>query len=333
MVDRAFPMSSWAGQTVLITGCGGFLGSWLARALSERSARVVGLFHRTRQPGAVAGVLPSDVIYADVCDAEAMSRIFAQHAIGTVFHLAALTPAAPKDPRLTFEVNTRGAWNVLDASRQATRIPRIVFSSTDSVYGESEGAPFTEDATLTPNYPYEASKACAEMVARCYVKAYGLPVATARFCNLYGPGDEAESRLMAGTIRATLGGRRQVLRGDGSAVRNYLFVGDAVAALLTLAEALERREISGQAFNFCDEMPLSVRDIVSRVVALAGRPDLTPEIGVGTPGEISNKRCSAAKAREILGWRPMTSLDDGLRQTIAWHRSRVAAPASAEHGS
>ena len=313
-------MSGWSGETVLVTGYGGFLGSWLARALRERSARVLGLV--SRPAGATDGGV--DTVCADICDMAALRPIFERHAITTVFHLAAQTlpTLAREDPRLTFEVNARGAWNVLEATRTAPRVPRIVFSSTDSVYGESTAAPFTEDSSLAPNFPYEASKACAEMVARCYFRTYGLPIAIARFCNLYGPGDVAESRLMAGTIEAALSGVRQRLRGDGRAVRNYLYIEDAVAALLTLAEALDRPGIAGQAFNFCDEQPLSVLDVVSRVLALAGRPDLAPHLGAGTPGEISIKRASAAKAARELGWRPVTTLDEGLTRTIAWHRGR-----------
>ncbi len=127
---------------------------------------------------------------------------------------------------------------------------------------------------------------------------------------------------MAGAIEAALAGERPKLRGDGSAVRNYLYVEDAVSALLLLAESLERPGLAGQAFNFCDETPLSVREVVGRILALIDRPDLEPALGSGTPGEISVKRASAAKAREILGWRPAVGLDEGLARTIAWHRSR-----------
>jgi len=318
-------------RTVLITGYGGFLGGWLARAMTERSVRVLGLVHKSVAQ-VVDGQARVETIRADIRDPDALPPIFEQHKIDTVFHLAAQTlpTLAREDPSLTFQVNARGAWNLFEAARTAPRVPRIVLASTDSVYGENDGSPFTEDAGLAPNFPYETSKACAEMVAGCYFKTYGLAVAIARFCNLYGPGDVAESRLMAGTIRAALAGERQHLRGDGSAVRNYLYVGDAVTALLTLAEALDRPELAGEAFNFCDERPLSVLEIVNRVLALAGRPDLAPRLGAGTPGEISVKRASAAKARRVLGWRPATSLDDGLRRTIAWHRSQMSQPYSVE---
>ena len=318
-------MTGWSGKTVLVTGHGGFLGSWLSRALCRRSARVLGLSHRGHAPRAGDGEV--EVIAADICDKAAIAPVFARHRIDVLFHLAAQTlpTMARQDPCLAFEVNAMGAWNVLEAARNAARVPQIVISSTDSVYGENDGSPFTEDCVLAPMFPYEASKACAEMVARCYHKTYRLPVAIARFCNLYGPEDVAASRLMAGAIDAALRGERQRLRGNGSAVRNYLYVEDAVAALLALAEALERPDIAGEAFNFCEETPLSVLDVVGRVLALAGRPDLAPHLGSGTPGEISIKRASAGKARRVLGWRPTVGLDEGLARTIAWHRARGVA--------
>jgi CDP-glucose 4,6-dehydratase len=317
--------SYWAGRTVLVTGYGGFLGGWTARTLAQRSARVIGLVHRSMLHP--VGNVSIKIAHGDIRDISRLRTIFEQHPIDTVFHLAAQTlpTLAREAPDLTFEVNTLGAWTLLEAARTASRIPAVVIGSTDSVYGENDGTPFTEDSNLAPHFPYETSKACAEMVAGCYVQTYRLPIVIARFCNLYGPGDVTESRLMAGAIEAALAGRRQQLRGDGSAIRNYLYIEDAVSALLLLAESLDRLDLAGQAFNFCDERPWSVLDIVNRILAVAGCPDLKPRLGRGTPGEISVKRASAAKAHAVLGWRPAIDLDEGLARTIAWHCARHSA--------
>jgi CDP-glucose 4,6-dehydratase len=318
-------MMDWADRAVLVTGAAGFLGSRLVRALSQRSARLMAVVNDS-VPQTLMDSTGLDVVRANLCDATALRPLFERHRIQTVFHLAAQTlpTHAREDPRPTFEANAQGTWNLLEAARSAPLVPHIVIASTDSVYGEnSEGPPFTEEARLAPSFPYETSKACAEMVARCYHETYDLPIAIARFCNLYGPGDVASSRLMAGTIAAAVAGKRQELRGDGSAVRNYLYVDDAVAALLTLAGALEEPGIAGEAFNFCDEEPVSVLDIVNRVLRFVDRPDLAPRIGAGTPGEISIKRASASKAHRVLGWEPTISLDEGLARTIAWHRGQL----------
>jgi CDP-glucose 4,6-dehydratase len=322
--DVECSMIPWADRTVLVTGAAGFLGGQLVRALSQRSARLVALVNDS-VPQTLTDLTGLEIVRANLCDPAALQPVFRRR-IDMVFHLAAQTlpTLAREDPRPTFEANTQATWNLLEAARSAPLVPHIVIASTDSVYGENaDGAPFTEEARLAPSFPYETSKACAEMVARCYHETYALPIAIARFCNLYGPGDVAGSRLMAGTIAAAVVGKRQQLRGDGSAVRNYLYVEDAVAALLSLAEALDQPGIAGQAFNFCDEEPVSVLDIVNRVLRFVDRPDLAPHIGAGTPGEISIKRASAQRAHQALGWEPTISLDEGLARTIAWHRDQL----------
>ncbi len=315
----------WAGRTVLVTGSAGFLGSQLVRALGEHSVRVLGL----TRAGAAARVPEPGVesVVGDVRAIDSLVQIFNHHKIDVVFHLAAL--ASPnrsrEDPLLAFDVNARGTWNLLEAARGAATVPRMVLASTDSVYGESDGAPFTEAMPVRASYPYEASKACAEIAAQCFAATFGMKVAIARFCNIYGPGDLTGSRLVVSTVEAALSGRRQVLNGDGRAMRNYLYVDDAVEALMRVPDAMGRHDLAGTVVNICEDTPYSVLDVVGRVFGQVGQPDLAPILGAGLPGEISIKFASAARARELLDWQPSVSLDEGLRRTIAWHRERRAA--------
>jgi nucleoside-diphosphate-sugar epimerase len=315
----------WAGRTVLVTGSGGFLGRRLVQTLARRAVRVLGLT-QAGSPVAEPGVVP---VAGDVRDIGTLVPVFRDHAVDVVFHLAALAlPSRSRDtPLQAFDVNARGTWNLLEAARSAGAAPRVVLASTDTVYGESHGAPFTEAMQVSPGFPYEASKACAEIVARCYVATYGARVAIARFCNIYGPGDLTRSRLIVSTVETALSGQPQVLNGDGSAMRNYLYVDDAVEALTRVAEALHEAGFAGEVINICDDTPYSVLDVVRRVLDQTGRPDLSPILGRGLPGEISIKLASAAKARERLGWQAVVSLDEGLRRTIAWHRERRAGGA------
>jgi CDP-glucose 4,6-dehydratase len=316
----------WAGRRVLVTGCRGFLGTWLVRLLQSQGAVVIGMADAGRVEPDHAGIATIPVA-AELRDIGSLTAILRDHAPEVVFHLAAksLPSVARHQPHLTFEVNARGTWNLLEAIRTVTPATRLVFVSTDSVYGENDGTPFTEGTPMAPDFPYEASKACAEIAARCYARSFGLPVVLARFCNIYGPGDTNMDRLVAGTVEAVLAGQPPRLRGDGSSIRNYLYVEDATMALLRVAEALGGEIASGEAFNFCDEAPVSSADLVRRIVAVAGRPDLQPILGPGTPGEISIKRASAERARRMLDWRPGVTLDEGLRRTIAWHRERRVA--------
>lgn len=313
----------WAGRHVLVTGCRGFLGTWLVRLLQSQDAIVIGMADAGRVE-AIGADLAAIPVAAELRDMASLAGILRDYTPEVVFHLAAksLPSVARLQPHLTFEVNARGSWNLLEAIRTIAPETRLVFVSTDSVYGENDSTPCTEGTPIAPEFPYEASKACAEIAARCYARSFGLAVVLARFCNIYGPGDTNMDRLVAGTVEAVLAGQRPRLRGDGSSVRNYLYVEDATRALLRVADALGGEIRSGEAFNFCDETPVSSADLVGRIVAMAGRPDLQPILGPGTPGEISIKRASAAQARRMLGWRPGVPLDEGLRRTIAWHRDR-----------
>ena len=221
-----------------------------------------------------------------------------------VFHLAAQTtvPAAREDPVGTFESNVALAWRTLAAA------PRSVFASTDQVYGPNPPLPVPESAPLDPEGPYAASKAAADLLAR------ELPgVVVARLVNVYGPGDRHESRLVPGTIAAIRAGRRPVIRGTGAARRDLLFVDDAVAALLALAD----RGVAGEAYNVGTGDEHAVREVVDALLRIAGS-DLEPEVLGGDPaGEGGRRAVDITKIREAVGWAPATSLDEGLRRTWA----------------
>src|SRR5204863_3311927 len=137
-----------------------------------------------------------------------------------------------------FETNVRGAWNAFDACREH-QVDRTVFASSDKAYGTSPELPYREDFPLRAAHPYDASKAAADIVARSYANAYGLPLAVTRFANIYGGGDLNFSRLIPETVVALLDGRPPVIRSDGSPERDFLYVDDAVAAYLAVAAALD----------------------------------------------------------------------------------------------
>jgi len=177
--------SFWLDRPVLVTGCTGFLGSWLSIALVEAGATVVGLirdevpFSHLRRSGYQNRIV---VVRGDVTDYELVERALNEYEIDTVFHLAAQTivPIANRSPISTFETNIKGTWTVLEAARRSPTITRVVLASSDKAYGVHEKLPYTEDAPLLGCYPYDASKACAELVARTYAVTYGLPIAVTR---------------------------------------------------------------------------------------------------------------------------------------------------------
>ena len=220
-----------------------------------------------------------------------------------VVHLAAQTivAAAYEDPVATFEANVALAW------RTAAAAPRCVLASTDQVYGPRPPSPVTEDAPLAPEGPYAASKAAADMLVRT------LPgTCVARLTNVYGPGDRHRSRLVPGTVDAVRAGRRPVVRGDGSARRDLLFVEDAVSALLLLAERGEE----GEAYNVGTGESHTVLEVVQTVLRVSGS-DLEPDVlGGAPPGEGGERALDSAKLR-ALGWEPRVGLEEGIGRV--WH--------------
>lgn len=314
-------------RNALVTGGRGFVGAWLCRALAERGVEVTSLDRRGRgdRPSTLALIGVEDRVDArvgDLLDAEGLGRLLAEREVDSVFHLGAETIVGNvrSDPIGALETNVRGTWILLQAALEAG-VERFVFASSDKAYGAHDQLPYTEDLALRPTAPYEASKAAADLIARAWWPSYGLPVAVTRFANIYGGGDLNFSRLVPETVCAALDGRPPVLRSDGSPVRDLLYVEDAVAAYLAIAEGLERDEVRGEAFNAGGERPYSVLEIVETIARLAGT-GVSPEVrGSGNPeGEIDRQYVDAGKLRERCGWSPTVTLEEGVQRTLDWYR-------------
>ena len=319
----------WPGRTVLITGAAGLLAGWVERALLESGAIVVGLDNAWDGPRATippAGVTRID---GDVRDAALFADLLRDRGVDTVIHLAAQTLVGPAldDPVDTFSNNIEGSWNVLESCRGAKSVRRIVVASSDKAYGDAGGRPYREEMPLRAHHPYDMSKAATDMLAQTYAATYGLPVAVTRCGNLYGGGDLNWSRIIPGTIRSVLEGAPPEIRSDGTYVRDYLYVRDAAAGVLMLADAVgDRPELTGMAFNFAAGFRMPVIEIVRRILKLM-ESDLEPAVLNLPLKEIPEQRVSAARARRLLAWRPRTSVDVGLRETISWYRDHLKVPA------
>ncbi|MEO6468981.1 MAG: NAD-dependent epimerase/dehydratase family protein [Acidimicrobiia bacterium] len=316
---------------VLVTGATGMVGSALCRRLVDARVPVVALVldddprsqlrraHTIDQVTVVNGALE---------DRRAVERAVVVHDVATIIHLGAqtLVHAARRDPVGTFESNVAGTWNVLDvARRHPDLVQRVVVASSDKAYGASDDLPYREDHPLSGIQPYEASKACADLIAQSFAATYDLPIGVARCGNIYGPGDLNWSRIVPGTIRSLLRNEQPILRSDGTFVRDYLHVDDVVDGYLALGDSLTARTIApGEGWNFSDESPRTVREIYDAVCAAAGRRDTEPNILGQAPGEIHDQWLSAAKARHELGWKPHVGLDAGLATTVEWYRSYLS---------
>jgi CDP-glucose 4,6-dehydratase len=320
-------MSDWRARSVLITGCTGFVGRSTAWRLLSEGARVVGLSRRAPDEGALGDAsLPINqvqFVVGDIQDPALIERLVAENQVDTVLHLAAQTDvlAARDDPLATLEANTRGTWSVLEGIRRSGRQPAVVLASSDAVYGESAGRPSSEQTPPSATSPYEVSKMCAELAAIMYARTYDLPVCIGRLSNVYGAGDLNFRRIVPGAIAAVLSGRRPALRNDGSAVRDFLFVRDAVEALLLLADSARREGVKGNVFNISSGRPYSVLEVVELILQVTGRPDLRPEPGKPALGETSRRESSSSHILSELGWAARYSLEAGVRETVDWYRT------------
>jgi CDP-glucose 4,6-dehydratase len=316
----------WQDRPVLVTGSTGLLGSWLTRALVERGAFVVSLVRDWVPESELihSGVIDRvNIVRGSITEQETMERALGEYEIETVFHLAAQTIVgiANRNPVSTFDSNIRGTWSLLEACRRTPTVKQIVVASSDKAYGIHEKLPYSEDAPLQGRHPYDVSKSCADLLAQSYAATYKLPVCITRCGNLYGGGDLNWNRLVPGTIRSALRGERPVIRSDGSYIRDYFYVEDGALAYLSLAEQMASRpELAGEAFNFSNEIQVTVLELARQILSLADAGDLELDVRNEAQHEIPHQYLDATKAREMLEWRPQYSLADGLARTIAWYR-------------
>jgi CDP-glucose 4,6-dehydratase len=322
--------SFWRDRPTLVTGATGLVGGWVVRQLLEQQADVICLVRDSIPMSEFArGRLVDRVntVRGDVRDQAVVERALGEFEVVTVIHLAAQTIVgiANRNPVSTFESNIAGTWALLEACRRSPKIQQVVVASSDKAYGEHERLPYDEDSPLQGRHPYDVSKSCTDLIAQAFAATYGLPVAITRCGNFYGGGDLNWNRIVPGTIRSVLASERPVIRSDGQFVRDYFYVEDGAAAYLLLAERLAAEAgLRGQAFNFSTETQVTVLDLVHRIVAAMGS-DLEPVVQNTATHEIRRQYLSAAKARRVLGWRSMFTLDEGLRRTIDWYRNFLEA--------
>ncbi len=267
-----------------------------------------------------------NVVRGELEDYALLERVLNEYEIDAVFHLGAQTivEIANRNPLSTFEANIRGTWNLLEACRRNPLVKRIIIASSDKAYGAQENLPYTEDTPLQGTHPYDVSKSCADLVSYTYYNTYKLPVCITRCGNFYGGGDTNYNRIIPGTIRSIIHNERPIIRSDGKYIRDYIYVKDAVSAYLQLAEKMEDDSILGEAFNFSNEIQLTVLELTRKILALSGREDLEPDIQNTASKEIRHQYLSAEKARNILDWHPIYTIYQGLQETIAWYRDFFA---------
>ncbi|MCY7692562.1 GDP-mannose 4,6-dehydratase [Bacillus altitudinis] len=314
----------WNGKNVFVTGCTGLLGSYLVKELIDQGANVTGLV-RDQVPRSNlyqgSQFEKMNVVQGALEDMQTIERALGEYEIDTVFHLAAqaIVGVANRHPVSTFEANILGTWNVLEACRRQPLIKRVIVASSDKAYGDQEQLPYDEDMPLNGKHPYDVSKSCADLISHTYYNTYGLPVCITRCGNLYGGGDLNFNRIIPQTIQLVLEGKAPEIRSDGTFIRDYFYIEDAVKAYLLLAEKMEEKGLAGEAFNFSNEIQLTVLELVDKILKAMGS-ELKPRILNQGTHEIKHQYLSAEKARKLLDWKPDYSIDGGLEKTIEWYR-------------
>ncbi|MDO9347785.1 MAG: GDP-mannose 4,6-dehydratase [Anaerolineales bacterium] len=313
----------WKRKHVLVTGAGGFIASHLVERLVAEGARVrafvrynargdVGLLRFT--PPEVFSQL--EVIAGDLRDTEALRA--AAHDVDTIFHLGALIaiPYSYIHPREVVETNVMGTLNVLMAARDM-HVRRVIHTSTSEVYGTAQYTPIDEKHPLQGQSPYSASKIGADKIAESFFRAYNLPVVTLRPFNTYGPRQSA--RAVIPTIITQVLTRDEVRLGSLDPIRDFTFVADTVEGFLKVATADDN--VLGEEINLGTGKTIRVGDLVQIIFELLGKqPKIITESQRLRPekSEVLQLQSDNRKACERIGWTPQISLEEGLRQTIAW---------------
>lgn len=314
----------WKDRNVFISGCTGLLGSWLTKKLVHNGANVIGLIRDAVPKSNLnwSGFQDEIVtVRGEIEDYFVLERILNEYEVDCVFHLAAQTivTIANRNPLSTFEANIKGTWNILEASRRSPLVKRIVVASSDKAYGSQEKLPYSEETALEGKHPYDVSKSCADLLCGAYHQTYDLPVCITRCGNFYGGGDLNFNRLIPGTIRSILECKKPIIRSNGQMIRDYFYIEDGAEAYMLLGEKMDKK-IHGEAFNFSNEEPMTVLEMVNTILKVMNS-DLKPIILNESSNEIEKQYLSSRKAHTVLGWKSHYKLEEGLEKTIQWYQN------------
>jgi len=314
-------------ETILVTGAAGFIGSHLAERLLGAGWRVVGFDNfdpyydralKERNLSAAAANERFALVEGDLRDRPTLERLFAEHPISRVVHLAARAGVRPslRDPELYVDVNVRGTTLLLEQAR-AARVAGFVFASSSSIYGNSPSVPWREDDPAdAPISPYAATKRAGELLCAAYQHVYGLPTTCLRFFTVYGPRQRPEMAI-AQFARKIMQGETITLFGDGTTERDYTFVEDIVNGVTT---AVTRCPDLGYAvINLGNSQTVPLKRLVEVMEDAIGRKAVI-EWQAEQPGDVKRTYADVARAGELLGYQPQTGIVEGVRAYVDWLR-------------
>jgi nucleoside-diphosphate-sugar epimerase len=313
----------------LVTGCAGFIGSWITEALIGRGAEVRGLdnFETGRRENLAHLEGRLDFVTCDLRDAEKTAE--ACRGVDFIFHEAALpsVPRSVKDPRTSHTANMDGIFNLLEGAR-AAGVRRVVYAASSSAYGNQPGFPRRETMMPMPIAPYPVQKLAGEFYMKSYWQVYGLETVCLRYFNIFGPRqvpDSPYSGVMAKFALQMLRGERPTINGDGEQGRDFTFIANAVSANLLAMDA-PAEKVAGRVFNVaCGER--HTLNETFRIMAELLDFQEQPIYGPDRAGDIRDSLADVSAAREAFGYEPVVTFEEGLRRTVDWYREQYVGAA------
>ncbi len=328
--------SFWKNKIIFISGVAGFVGSNLAKNLVNCGAKVVGLTQNKK----INSLLyyenidkKIDLIFGNITDKELLTSIFLKYKFDICFHLAAQVEvgSATSYPYLTWETNVRGTYTLLEVIRENKRkVKSIIMASSDKAYGDYplKSLPYKENYELKPNFPYDTSKACADMIAKSYThKLYKLPIIITRFANIYGAGQLNFTALIPDVIRSCILKKNFIMRSDGEAIRDFIYINDIVDLykLLAINLYLNPKKYSGEVFNAGTNIKYKIKNIVKSIFIYTKKENQLKKVFKKikknkTKGELSAQYMDYKKLNKYFGWKPKYKFLNTLPELIDWYK-------------
>lgn len=314
---------------VCVTGGAGFIGGHLCDALVALGARVTILDDLSNADARHVGTLidraPEHVrfIQGSILDPSALSE--AMDAVSRVFHLAALgsVPKSVEQPERTWLVNATGTMRVLKAAQQAGA-SRVIYSASSSAYGNNPTLPKREDMAPEPESPYAAAKYAGESLCRSWAKCYGIDTICLRYFNIFGTrqaADSAYAAVIPAFIKRWVHNESPTIFGDGGQTRDFTHVSNAVLA--NLLGGANDANLNGEVVNIGAGVRTSVSELASMIHARMGIEGLNPEHAPERIGEVRDSVADITRAKELIGYEPITNLEDGLATTVDWYNQAL----------
>jgi UDP-glucuronate 4-epimerase len=312
----------------IVTGGAGFIGSHLVDRLLEQGGEVIVVdnfdpfYDRATKEANLSEALRNPrcrLVELDIRDAPRVHDLVGSSLPDAIVHLAARAGVRPSidQPRLYADVNVTGTVVWLEAACRVEPKPRFIYASSSSVYGDRSGAPFCEsDPVDLPISPYAATKKACELLAHTFHHLHALPVTGLRFFTAFGPRNRPDLAIAKFT-RLIDRGEPVPMYGDGTTRRDYTYVGDVVDGIIRAIERCRQYHL----YNLGNSKPISLRDMIDTIAQALGKPARIETLPA-QPGDVCQTFASIDRARRELGYQPKTSFDEGIREFVAWYRSR-----------